>query len=111
MMFRERRRYYRYPIAVPTFARTKDGSEFEATSINVSETGMCIQTSRPLASGEQLRLRIELPSLSEPFTTSGEVCWVDVNGRVGIRFSNVRQVTERLQHWLSERMSELVRQD
>lgn len=109
MMFRERRRYYRYPIAVSTCVRTESGSEFPATSINISETGICIQTSRALKPGDQLRLRVELPNLLEPFTTSGEVCWADTNGRVGIRFLNVRQnLGERLQQWLSERMSELM---
>ena len=110
MMFRERRRYYRYPIAVPARVRTESGLEFEATSINISETGICIQSSRPLVSGNQLHLRIELPGLSPPFTTAGEVCWGDVNGRVGIRFLNVRNL-ESLQQWLSERMSELVQRD
>jgi CheY-like chemotaxis protein len=109
MMFRERRLDYRYPIEVPTCVRAESGPEFHATSINISETGMAIRTSSLLRAGDQLWLRIELPNLSEPLTTSGEVCWTDANGRAGIRFLNVPgSGRERLQQWLSERMSELV---
>jgi CheY-like chemotaxis protein len=112
IMFRERRRYYRYPIAVPTCVKTESGLEFDATSINISETGICIQIPHLVKPGDQLRLRVELPNLLEPFTTWGEVCWADANGRVGIRFVNVRQnLGERLQQWLSEKMNELVARD
>ncbi len=84
MMFRERRRDYRYPIEARTFI-SSDDSEFLGNSVNL------------------------LPRMEEPLVVSGEVCWSDTNGRAGIQFLELPIKTlERLQLWLSERMSELV---
>jgi PilZ domain-containing protein len=108
MMFRERRRDYRYPIEARTFI-SSDGSEFLSSSVNLSETGIALNSPSPLKVGAQVQLRIELPRMAEPLVVSGEVCWSDTNGRAGIHFLELRTKTlERLQQWLSERMSELV---
>jgi len=112
LMFRERRRDYRYPIEISTWVKIDTGSEFTTTSLNISETGIALSSTELAAAievGRQLRLRMELPRLPEPLTARGEVCWKDANGRLGIRFTTVAAaLTERLQLWLSERMSELV---
>jgi DNA-binding response OmpR family regulator len=109
MMFRERRRDYRYPIEVRTLVKTDTGPEFLAKSVNISETGMAFDSSAQIKPGEVVRLRIELPGLDEPLIASGEICWTNDNGRAGIRFAEISvKIAERLQLWLSERMSELV---
>jgi hypothetical protein len=108
MMFRERRRDYRYPIEVRTFI-TSDGSEFLGNSVNISETGIALKSPTSLTIGGPVQLRIELPKLAEPLVVSGEVCWSDADGRSGIHFLELHAKTlEQLQLWLSERMSELV---
>ncbi|SRR6266702_6597351 len=108
MMFRERRRDYRYPIEARTFI-SSDDSEFLGNSVNLSETGIALNSPSQLKVGAQLQLRIELPRMEEPLVVSGEVCWSDTNGRAGIQFLELPIKTlERLQLWLSERMSELV---
>jgi hypothetical protein len=108
MMFRERRRDYRYPIEVRTFIRA-EGSEFQGNSINISETGIAVYSPSPLKIGAQVQLRIELPRMAAPLVVSGEVCWSEMNVRAGIHFVEPPAETlEQLQLWLSERMSELV---
>jgi len=109
MLFRERRRDYRYPIEVRTYVKTEADPEIVANSVNISETGMAITSGAAVSVGARVRLRIELPGLSEPVITFGEICWTDGNGRAGLRFVEVQaKLAERLQMWLSERMSELV---
>ena len=108
LMFRERRRDYRYPIEMRTTVAI-DNTEIPASSINISETGMAILLSTPLDIGTGVQLRLDLPGVAESLNMSGEVRWTDPKGRTGIHFLEVPQVvSERLQLWLSERMAELV---
>jgi DNA-binding NtrC family response regulator len=108
MMFRERRRDYRFPIEVRTFIKTTTEREFLAKSVNISETGMAVDSSTQINAGETVRLRIELPGLDEPLSLSGEICWTNANGRAGMQFVEISaKLAERLQLWLSERMAEL----
>ena len=108
MMFRERRRDYRYPIERRTVVKV-DGAELTAGSINISETGIAIQSPAPLTIGTRVQLRLDLPGMAESLNLSGEVRWNDPTGRTGIHFLEVPKVlSERLQRWLSDRMTELV---
>jgi len=108
MMFRERRRDYRFPIEVRTFIAS-GGSEFLGNSVNISETGIALNSPASLKTGSQVRLRIELPKMAEPLSVSGEVCWGEADGRTGVHFLELPTKTlEQLQTWLYERMNELV---
>ena len=109
MMFREKRRYYRYPVTVRTYITSEYDPEFVADSLNISETGMAISSSATVRVGSKVRVKLELPGMPEAVLTSAEVCWADGNGRAGLRFVDVNpELTERLQLWLLERMSEMV---
>jgi PilZ domain len=108
LMFRERRRDYRHTIEMRTVIKA-DGTEVTAGSINISETGIAIQSFTPLTIGAKVQLRIDLPGVAESLNVSGEVRWNDPKGRAGILFVEVpAKMSERLQIWLSERMTELV---
>jgi len=108
LMFRERRRDYRYPIEMRTIIKL-DNSELPASSINISETGIAVYSPTPLNIGAKVHLRLDLPCMAESLNMSGEVRWTDPQGRAGISFIEVpAALLERLQLWLSERMSELV---
>ena len=48
----ERRRTPRAPIAVPCTLRRRTGSAIPARTVNLGPGGMCVATSRPLASDE-----------------------------------------------------------
>jgi Tfp pilus assembly protein PilZ len=86
-----------------------DGNEFTTSSINISETGIAIQSFTPLTIGAKVQLRLDLPGVAESLNLSGEVRWNDPNGRAGILFQEVpAKLMQRLQLWLSERMTELV---
>jgi Tfp pilus assembly protein PilZ/ActR/RegA family two-component response regulator len=108
LMFRERRRDYRYPVEMRIVIRV-DGAELTAASINICETGIAVQSPTPLAIGAKVQMRLDLPGVAESLNLSGEVRWNDPQGRTGISFQEVpAKLLERLQIWLSERMTELV---
>jgi DNA-binding response OmpR family regulator len=108
LMLAERRRYFRCPIEVPVFVTTGSGSEFQATSINVSVTGIALDSQVRMQAAELLKLRFRLPGDEAMMTVAGKICWAKVTGRVGIQFHSLKpDLAARLQHWLSERFDTL----
>ena len=61
---KERRESPRIPIRVQMEGR-KNGDIFSGTSVNVSETGILIETNKPLALGEEITVHLILPSDEE----------------------------------------------
>jgi DNA-binding response OmpR family regulator len=109
LMLQERRRYFRFPVQIPVhLSSTGSRSEFVAASINISERGMALATAVALQVGEKIQANMVLPGTNHPARVSGEVCWSDENGRVGIRFQASPDVTELLRSWLSDRLEESV---
>lgn len=109
LMLRERRRYFRCPVQAPTFVVSGSSPEFQTTSVNISETGVAINSPVPLKVGEKLQLRIHLPGRPRGITMAGEVCWTDATGRSGIHFLGLgKDAAEQLQGWLSARLEDLM---
>jgi CheY-like chemotaxis protein len=107
LMVRERRRYYRYPLQIPIHLSSASRPEFVATSVNVSEGGMAFASPVPLHVGERVSLKLTLPGTEGTARISGEVCWADNAGRVGLEFVQVpATVGERLQSWIANRLEE-----
>lgn len=110
LMLQERRRYFRFPVQIPVcLSSSGSHSDFVATSVNISERGMALTTAVALRVGEKIQAKMDLPGTNRSARVSGEVCWSDENGRVGIQFIQVsRDITELLQSWLSDRLEESV---
>ncbi|HEY8672018.1 MAG TPA: PilZ domain-containing protein [Terriglobales bacterium] len=109
LMFRERQRYYRYPIEVRTLIRVGTGPEFPGQSINISESGVAIHSPSPLKTSVPISLRLDLPGLVGSLEFSGEVQWSDELGRTGIRFTDTpTELSERLRFWISAQMNRMV---
>ncbi len=107
LMVRERRRYFRCPVQISVFVTRGSNPEIVVPSLNLSEAGICLNSSTPMQVGDQLRLRLQLPGESEFLNLNGEVCWSEAAGRVGIQFSGLTsKATEALQSWLAERLEE-----
>lgn len=107
LMVRERRRSYRNPIQIPVQVCSGSRSDFVATSVNISEGGMALTSSVPLQVGERVKLTLTLPAMESPARLSGEICWTDDAGRMGLEFIQVPAiVAEQLQSWLAARLEE-----
>ena len=111
IMVRERRRYYRCPLQIAVFVNRGGGQEFTVNSLNVSESGICLNSNEAMQVGDKLRLRLLLPGATDLLNLCGEVAWSVATGRVGVRFSDVRPgVAQVLRNWLAERLEENVLQ-
>jgi CheY-like chemotaxis protein len=107
LMVLERRRYCRCPVQIPIHLSSISRPEFMATSINVSEGGMAFSSSIQLQVGETINLKITLPGTERPATISGEVCWTDNAGRMGLEFIRLpAPAAESLKSWIADRLEE-----
>jgi DNA-binding response OmpR family regulator len=107
LMVRERRRSYRCPLQVQVQVSSNSRPELVANSVNISEGGMALTTPHQLQVGERVHLKFTLPEKESPVRISGEICWTDETGRLGLEFVQVPALmTEHLQSWLATRLEE-----
>lgn len=105
LMVREKRRYFRCPVHTSVFVTRGRDMEFTLQSLNISEGGICLNSPVPMQVGDQLTLRLYLPGNPECLNLSGEVCWSESMGRIGIQFVGLTDKAKlALQNWLAERL-------
>jgi c-di-GMP-binding flagellar brake protein YcgR len=105
LMLQERRRYFRSSVAIAVYLTSASGAMQVASTVNISENGMALSVGAPLAVGERVQLSLDFSGTGESARMSGEVCWADDNGRVGVEFVEIPSVVrDRLRTWLFERL-------
>jgi hypothetical protein len=106
LILRERRRYFRYPVAIPVTILRQSMEEVRCYSVNISEEGMAVSTSLPITAGEDVRVQFTLPDHKVPFLAESKVCWWKT-GHLGIRFVSLSpEHKSELQDWLSQKLEE-----
>jgi hypothetical protein len=109
LIVRERRRYFRFPLAVPAFLRTAEGKEIESQTVNMGEGGMGLHTSHPFKAKDQALVQFTLPGQPSQFSAELDVCWCDQSGGLGVRFLALSaQQKSGLREWLSARFEESI---
>lgn len=105
-MVRERRRYFRHPVKM-LVRIVFDDKAMNATSTNLSESGIAVMLHEALPKGAVPRLQFALPETDQKLDVEAEVVWADLKGRAGLRFHNLpKSSQEQLEHWLDERLEE-----
>jgi CheY-like chemotaxis protein len=105
LIIRERRRYFRCPVAVPVSMHIQGEAEFQCQLVNISEGGAAVSTPTALTPGMTVRVRFRLPDERGVFDVEAEICWSDTKGRAGVQFrSHPPEQETRLQDWLSRRI-------
>ncbi|HTS36712.1 MAG TPA: PilZ domain-containing protein [Candidatus Solibacter sp.] len=105
-MVKERRRYFRHPVKMQIKIVLGDHT-VQATSTNVSESGIALMLREALPKGATPRLQFTLPDTTARLEFEAEVVWADVKGQAGLRFHNVPATTQaNLEKWLDERLEE-----
>jgi len=100
-MLAERRRYYRLAVEFPVALSFGD-RDVEVTAVNLSEGGMGIAATHPLATGTRCSVRFRLPISGEQICVNGEVAWAGSSSRAGIRFTGVAEsLRSMLDLWLT----------
>ena len=108
LILRERRRYFRCPVAIPIRILRQTMPEVRWYSVNISEGGMAVSTFVPFSIGEPVRVQFTLPDQEEPFLAESKICWWRT-GHLGVRFVSVSQGHKsELQDWLSQKLEEML---
>jgi len=105
-MLKERRRYFRHPVKMPVRILLGD-KVVQATSTNLSESGIALMLREALPKGASLQLKFSLPETEIKIEVEAEVVWADVKGRAGLRFHNIpKEAQAQLEKWLDDRLEE-----
>jgi CheY-like chemotaxis protein len=108
LILRERRRYFRYPVAIPVTVLRRNMPEVRCYSVNISEGGMAVSTFVPLSPGEEVQVQFSLPDQKVSFLAESRICWLKT-GHLGVRFvSFLGERKSELQDWLSQKLEEML---
>jgi len=100
-MIRERRRYFRQPVKM-LVRILHENKTVQATSTNISESGIALMLREALPKGATPRLQFTLPEVNSKLEVEAEMVWADVKGRAGFRFQNVsKDAQANLEQWLN----------
>ncbi|HEX7288281.1 MAG TPA: sigma 54-interacting transcriptional regulator [Candidatus Angelobacter sp.] len=102
----EQRRLFRVALRIPVMLQTAEGKELSCTAVNLSESGMGLESvPTGLSHNCQLRVRFTIPGSALPIEAPAVVAWVGVRGSAGIAFTNMGPVARHeIKSWLSEKM-------
>src|SRR5271166_5598345 len=104
MVVRERRRYFRCPIAIPAFVRARQPEDLICQTVNISEGGIAIRVSTTLDSDSAL-VRFSLPGRANQLFAETRVVWRGHGGLVGLQFQSLAAPQKsELQEWLARRL-------
>jgi CheY-like chemotaxis protein len=107
LVVRERRRYFRCPIAVPAFVRAQQPEEFLCQTVNISEGGVAISGRTMPDSTLPAAVRFTLPDRSRQLFAETKVCWRGQQGLVGLEFQSLDSPQKsELQEWLARKLDE-----
>ncbi len=109
-MARQRIATYRHTVPVKLIAGTLNHRGWQRTLhqvnvVNVSQTGLCLNSTEPLPHGASINMNLVLPESSYSLHATGNVVWSHTSGRAGIAFERsacpeMKKLQERLNAWL-----------
>lgn len=111
VILKERRVAFRHPVQiVPALCvATRDQGTKDLTNtmiLDISQTGMCLQTTEMLSQGTVVKVRFPLPDTKVAVLVSGVVMWTRASGRTGIKFADVEAEQQKiLNEWLRTQAS------
>jgi len=102
LMRRDRRNLGRQNLQVIASLSFESGREVQAVVTDLSDTGMSVLMAEPPPGDRNVRLTLPLPGTRKTIEGWGELVWMDEQGRAGIRFVKLPQISQRelLAEWL-----------
>lgn len=109
-MIRERRIAFRHSVqikpALSVLVQEQGNQDLKSPLIlDISQTGLCVQTQEILPQGATLQIDFHLPDSKDLIHTTGSVMWTRASGRTGIRFSRLAGADQKqLNAWLDSKL-------
>jgi PilZ domain-containing protein len=103
MILDGRLRYNRHALDLPVSIACGSRKKVEAHLMNLSQGGVGIRASRPLAFPSTVKVSFQLSESKLQMKAQGEVAWTDKMGNAGIRFLDMSPEVKRdLKLWLAQ---------
>ncbi len=107
MVVRERRRYFRCPVAIPAFVRARQPEDLLCQTVNISEGGIAIDAPAALEPNCSALVRFSLPGRTSQLFAETKVVWRGQSGMVGLEFQALAAPQKsELQEWLARKLDE-----
>jgi CheY-like chemotaxis protein len=110
---------YRHTMPVKLISGTLAHRGFQralhqVSVLNVSQTGLCLNSADPLPHGASVTMSLVLPETSALVQASGNVVWSHSSGRAGVAFDRadcpeMKRLQERLNTWLPRELGIVAR--
>ncbi len=101
MMLRQRRSSMRFPVDMPITIRQGERM-MEVRVMNLSETGMGLETSSPLGMGDLFASAFDLPGTGKPVKINARTVWTSERGVAGAVFCHLEETAvQNLQDWIN----------
>jgi CheY-like chemotaxis protein len=110
---------YRHSVPVKLVSGTLNHRGWQRTLhqvsvLNLSQTGLCLNSLEPLPHGASITMSLVLPETSFSLHASGNVVWSHNSGRAGIAFERsdcpeMKKLQERLNAWLPRELGMVAR--
>lgn len=108
LILRERRRYFRCPLAIPVLIRRRGMDDVHCYSVNISEGGMALSTFVPFKLADCVQVEFTLPGHQMPIVAASAICWWK-SGHLGVHFVTVSdEQKSQLQNWLAGKLEEIL---
>lgn len=102
-MLRDSQVYFRLAVELRVSLRRSDGKLLQCTTLNVSQTGMAINTPAVFTVGEAIQLAFAIPNTDIFVSADGKVIWDDKHGKAGISFECASSSADKAFHdWLHD---------
>jgi hypothetical protein len=113
LMVRERRRYFRCAVQVPVLIiQPSSGTDFRCTSINMSGSGIALNTPSTFKAGEEVQIVVFLRDAELAIRAMATVVWDDRHGKTGLSFKcSSQQHQTDLEGWLDSQLPVLLGSD
>jgi DNA-binding response OmpR family regulator len=99
------REFDRVELRVPAVLHMSDRN-VPASLLDISAGGVALSTKQAIPKAQSLGLQFMLPGRTAKITTSAEVVWNDVHGRIGAQFVNMEPGTRKLVcEWIAAQLS------
>jgi len=102
-MLRDSQVYFRLAVELQVSVRRSDGKLLQCTTLNVSQTGMAVNTPAVFTVGEAIQLAFAIPNTDIFVSADGKVIWDDKHGKAGISFECASSSADKAFHdWLHD---------
>ncbi|MGE5054962.1 MAG: PilZ domain-containing protein [Acidobacteriota bacterium] len=102
-MLRDSQVYFRLAIELRVAIRRANGEVLECTTLNISQTGMAVNTPAVFSVGEAIHLAFAIPNTDIFVSAEGKVIWDDKHGKAGISFEcSSSSISAPFREWLHD---------